>query len=444
MKMKASDIFLNYIVQNIVLSLITLVLILILPKIKRSIKAKEIYKVLVFLHILFISPLWIIQYLISQNTNNGLQTINISAKHDKLRMLNVFTHVAIDCIEKKTEIKISFLLLFVALSGSLVLTIVYFYRYCKSIMFIKRWNKDNTNTQLLKVFNELKIDMGVSPSIKLVENEIILTPMVIGIFKKSIVFPEKLCNEDDNMIKAYLYHEMTHIKHRDNLIAVLSKALRIFLWFNPVIHLMYKTTNLYCEIACDESVLYKADLEFRNEYLKTVRKTLVWQYSNNFWGRAFSNNKKIIHERVGAMLDGDKKQRMSLIFPIIIGLLLVFWNPVYNLLSVDTVRLYAECKEIIQHADGDSNSYYNDVLEKIINEVNYNEFYNYTSYGLHFDSAEKRLYYDGKLVRNFEDNGKYSSTVLYYLNGDIDVVTIYENKRLVGLQISDTDINNIY
>lgn len=73
-----------------------------------------------------------------------------------------------------------------------------------------------------------------------------------------------------------------------------------------------------------------------------------------------------------------------------------------------------------------------------------NEYEEYEEFGLIYNIEQERFYYDGKLVRYFEDiySGDYSlnkrMTIVAYENGKIDVHTISdENGVIIGVEVYD-------
>lgn len=108
--------------------------------------------------------------------------------------------------------------------------------------------------------------MSRIPQIKLSTE--IHTPMVIGLFRPTIVFPIeilKLC--DRSYLKTILLHELAHLKRRDLLVIWLYQAALIFFFFHPVVWLLGRELIKERELACDEYVL-RLSVITRAEYAR--------------------------------------------------------------------------------------------------------------------------------------------------------------------------------
>ena len=87
---------------------------------------------------------------------------------------------------------------------------------------------------------------------------------------------------------------------------MLSTAIH---WFNPIVYIMAKTINTFCERSCDDDVIRGADTAKRREYIKTLvgaigRCEPLTSLSTNLYG-----GKKAMKSRIASIMDGSKKRR---------------------------------------------------------------------------------------------------------------------------------------
>ena len=77
-----------------------------------------------------------------------------------------------------------------------------------------------------------------------------------GIWRPTVLLPEGAASRlSDEELEAVILHELLHVKRRDNLAAVLQKALFALLWFYPPVWLIDRKLFEERERACDEEVL---------------------------------------------------------------------------------------------------------------------------------------------------------------------------------------------
>ena len=68
-------------------------------------------------------------------------------------------------------------------------------------------------------------------------SESVKSPMALGIIRPLVVLPERFYNElSSSEIKAVLFHELSHIYHRDQATGVLQRIVTALYWWNPMVH----------------------------------------------------------------------------------------------------------------------------------------------------------------------------------------------------------------
>ncbi|HLK69488.1 MAG TPA: TIGR03435 family protein [Bryobacteraceae bacterium] len=83
-----------------------------------------------------------------------------------------------------------------------------------------------------------------------------LEPGVFGIFRPVLLLPEGIFDHlTPEQMKSVLAHELCHVRHRDNLVAVIQMFVETVIWFHPLVWWIGNRIFQERERACDEEVL---------------------------------------------------------------------------------------------------------------------------------------------------------------------------------------------
>ena len=97
---------------------------------------------------------------------------------------------------------------------------------------------------------------GVPSSIPLRLSKSLLEPGVFGIFRPILMLPAGIADRlSPAQMNAILAHEMSHIRRRDNLTAVLHMCVEAVFWFHPIVWWIGSRLVEERESACDEEVM---------------------------------------------------------------------------------------------------------------------------------------------------------------------------------------------
>lgn len=101
------------------------------------------------------------------------------------------------------------------------------------------------------------LDLSAVPaSVKVKTSSSLLEPGLVGILKPVVLLPQGLMARlSHGEIQSILAHELTHLKRRDNLTAVIHMLVEALFWFYPLVWLIGARLIAERERACDESVL---------------------------------------------------------------------------------------------------------------------------------------------------------------------------------------------
>ena len=114
----------------------------------------------------------------------------------------------------------------------------------------------NPDRQWLDIFDELKTQMGISKTIKMLKSGLVRTPMVVGWISPVVLVPAAafafLSPEQMRMI---LVHELTHIRRYDHWVNQFQALIEIILFFHPVVWWLSRQMQIEREYCCDDASL---------------------------------------------------------------------------------------------------------------------------------------------------------------------------------------------
>ena len=96
------------------------------------------------------------------------------------------------------------------------------------------------------------------------------TPVTFGYFRKKLVFPPELFEEEE--MPLVLRHELMHLKYRDSWYKAILLLVCDLYWFNPVFWVMKKLAFRDVEYVCDERVTREMKPEEKKQYGETILK----------------------------------------------------------------------------------------------------------------------------------------------------------------------------
>ncbi len=166
-----------------------------------------------------------------------------------------------------------------------------------------------SDIELLDQLSIVTEQTGIKKPIELCLNPLISSPLLIGFFHPCIVLPSVDIPKND--FQYIILHELTHYKRRDMFYKWLMQITLCLHWFNPLVHLMNREITKACEFSCDEAVLTKMGQENAQEYGKTLLDAMVavGKYKENLGAVTLSENKQLLKERLGAIMNFKKKSK---------------------------------------------------------------------------------------------------------------------------------------
>ncbi len=139
-------------------------------------------------------------------------------------------------------------------------------------------------------------------------------PICVGFLRQRVLMPREYEALDREELDCVLCHELWHIKRHDNLYKLFICAAACLHWFNPAVWLMLVLANRDIELACDEAVLEKSNIEAKTYALCLIRaQELTLPTAVGFGGSA-------IDERIRSIM--NKRKRFTLAGLILLALLI--------------------------------------------------------------------------------------------------------------------------
>lgn len=120
---------------------------------------------------------------------------------------------------------------------------------------LSRWTicRDGKIAELLEGCKER---IGLRAPVRVLFSAKTTSPAVFGLFRPRILLSGGLVERsDENELRYILFHELTHVKRRDNAVSLIVLMLEAVNWFNPILLYAFHKMREDCEISCDASVL---------------------------------------------------------------------------------------------------------------------------------------------------------------------------------------------
>ena len=97
--------------------------------------------------------------------------------------------------------------------------------------------------------------LGIGRLVRLRRSAWTAVPLSVGVWRPTIVLPEKAETWDATHRRTVLLHELAHVKRRDCLMQFLTQITCALHWFNPMVWVAARQLYIERERACDDVVL---------------------------------------------------------------------------------------------------------------------------------------------------------------------------------------------
>ncbi len=354
----------------------------------------------------------------------------------------------------------------------LVISLILFIRkitiYQSFVQYIKAGQAPVSDTKLLDRLAILGSQIRIKKVIELCINPLISSPLLIGFFRPCIVLPRVDIAEKD--FQYIVLHELTHYRRFDMLYKWLVQITVCLHWFNPLVYLMGKEINKACEFACDEAIVKKLDSSNIQDYGKTLLNSIatVGKYKESLASVTLSESKKLLKERLGAIMNFRKKSNLVVFFTIVITVLFTVGataigaytvpqipvdnnknkninsNPTNNNSNLDKQKNNNKVTDNTQNIDTSSSGKLPDNIQNL--DMSF-DIYNGGLEILPSSSNEIKASYDGEYydVHITKENGKWIVRISgkVSLMGKTDFVKLYvpNVKRVMNVKVRNGDFS---
>lgn len=205
---------------------------------------------------------------------------------------------------------------FIWIIGATIFALWHFYCYNRFIRHIQAdstpISEDSETTILLSL---CKAKLDISDEVKLMQNSKIASPMLVGLYRPTILLPS--LNIQKNDLKLILFHELMHLKQKDLWVKMLALIASTLHWFNPLVHLLRKDISIWGELSCDESLASEMSFRERKLYGELILNTLEIQSSINVnFCSSLCESKKHIKRRLTMLLKAKKPTYYIAVFAV--------------------------------------------------------------------------------------------------------------------------------
>lgn len=218
--------------------------------------------------------------------------------------------------------------------------------YKKNLRYIRAGSSEVQDLILLEEFDKLLEKNHVKSRMTLSVNRMIMSPIMVGLFNPCIILSTTQMTVLE--FRHTISHELVHYRRRDMLYKWLTQLAVCIHWFNPLLYMMERSINRACELSCDEVVIWDLDEQERYAYGDTLLRAAGRNVKCKLPVSpiAFSDSKKNLKERLGAIMNFKKISKVTYITMFSLTIILFvcsFYVGVYaatkrNVTATDTFK----------------------------------------------------------------------------------------------------------
>ncbi|MBR2714716.1 MAG: M56 family metallopeptidase [Ruminococcus sp.] len=177
-------------------------------------------------------------------------------------------------LENRTPLteNLPILLLYILGIFSLIVTVVLItifivrqHSYSKKLSLLDDYSTKEETELLEKVAKKV---FGKPKNIRLIKSDVVISPMVTGLFRNTVMIPNEEYSEKE--LSTIFLHECTHLKNNDLLLKLLVQIYCCVFWFNPFVYLLKADMDFTLELRCDNVACANMSEVEKLEYAECV------------------------------------------------------------------------------------------------------------------------------------------------------------------------------
>lgn len=239
------------------------------------------------------------------------------------------------------------------LSVAFVLLIRKVIIYQSFVKFLKAGCTAVEDMEQLEALGKLMEQNHIRRMTGLYTNSLTASPLLIGFVHPNIILTKAQLSDTD--FHYTILHELTHYKRRDMFYKWLVQFVVCLHWFNPLVYWLEREISRRCELSCDEAVMKNLDAQGRRDYGDTLLRAMgtVGIYHNKLAAMTLNENRQLLKERLGAIMNDKKKTRFTAVLSAAAAVILAgsavvtgaYMQPAAAEARADQIKL-ADCKMI--------------------------------------------------------------------------------------------------
>ncbi|MBR3998108.1 MAG: M56 family metallopeptidase [Clostridia bacterium] len=201
--------------------------------------------------------------------------------------------------------------------------------YLNNLHFLTKYSEECHDDKIKRIYERAGKKSGLKrkPSLRVMRKDIRLSPCTCGIVFPSVyIGKEILYDYTEEKLELVFLHELTHIKHGDSFLKLLTLIVTSVFSFVPGARLLAKAVSDDAEFRCDSDVIAIAGKEAAGEYMSVIIDIAERNLRNDYSGYDFlspaSRAGELILERYREMKKGtDEKKNFLRILPVLVAAL---------------------------------------------------------------------------------------------------------------------------
>ncbi len=235
-------------------------------------------------------------------------------------------------------------------SGCMIFLFYHIIGYLYFRKQIVRWSRASALESANTIIAELSTSMNLKKHLKVYECDKIASPSLMGFVFPVLIIPSEHYSKEE--LTFIFKHELTHYKHGDlwyKLILLLANAVH---WFNPIVYLLRKESDIDLEFFCDDEVIKGMTQDDKRAYGETILSCINKQQIRKVSLTTCFNDTKTLKHRLKNIFNNGKKRSgriiifIILLFIAVISAMVVFTNEDKKPTASDKLKWYGQIRLI--------------------------------------------------------------------------------------------------